>query len=229
MELSTAETRVLGCLIEKQLATPNVYPLTINALVTACNQSTNREPIVDYSEVEVAGALAGLREKGAARIVYGSGQRAEKYRHVLDELWGFDEQHRAVLCVLMLRGPQTVGELRARTERLARFDSLGEVEQVLRILASREDTLARRLERAPGQKEARWVELFSGEAAALDAAAHAEEIGARADGRGDHAAGIGRVEDLRAEVAELWRAVERVAGEVGELRAVVSELRALLD
>ena len=139
MELTPPETRVLGCLLEKQLATPNVYPLTLNAIVTAANQSSNRDPVVNYSEAEVAGALAGLRDKGAARIVYGSGQRAEKYRHVLDEVWGLDEQHRAVLCVLMLRGPQTVGELRARTDRLARFDSLGEVEQILRLLASRED------------------------------------------------------------------------------------------
>ena len=150
MELTPAETRVLGCLLEKQLATPNVYPLTLNAIVAAANQSSNRDPVVNYSEAEVAGALAGLRDEGAARIVYGSGQRAEKYRHVLDEVWGLDEQHRAVLCVLMLRGPQTVGELRARTDRLARFDSLGEVEQVLRLLASREEPLARRLERAPG-------------------------------------------------------------------------------
>src|ERR1700694_4820244 len=128
MELTAAETRALGCLLEKQLATPNLYPLTLNSTVAACNQSSNRDPVATYDESEVAGALAGLREKGAARIVYGSGQRAEKDRHVLDEVWGLDDQHRAVLAVLMLRGPQTVGELRARTERLARFDSLGEVE-----------------------------------------------------------------------------------------------------
>jgi len=216
MELTAPETRVLGCLLEKQLATPNVYPLTLNALVAAANQTSNRDPIVSYGDADVSEALAGLREKGAARIVFGSGQRAEKYRHVLDDVWGLDEQHRAVLCVLMLRGPQTVGELRGRTERLARFDSLAEVEQVLRLLANREEPFARRLERAPGQKEARWVELFSGEAAALEAAARAESGAAD---EGEALRPRGSVEQLREEVAALRR-------EVDALRA---ELRALVD
>jgi len=230
MELTAAETRVLGCLMEKQLATPNVYPLTIHALVTACNQSTNREPVVDYGEADVAAALVELRDKGVARIVYGSGQRAEKYRHVLDEVWGLDEQHRAVLCVLMLRGPQTVGELRARTERLARFDSLGEVEQVLRLLANREDVLARRLERAPGQKEARWVELFSGEAAALDAATRAEELSAREEASaGSTPSRPGVLEEVQGELADLRKAFDELSAEVAGLRSVVSDLRNLLE
>ena len=216
MELTAPETRVLGCLLEKQLATPNVYPLTLNTLVAAANQTSNRDPIVTYGDADVSEALAGLREKGAARIVFGSGQRAEKYRHVLDDVWGLDEQHRAVLCVLMLRGPQTVGELRVRTERLARFDSLAEVEQVLRLLANREEPFARRLERAPGQKEARWVELFSGEAAALEAAARAEG-GAADDTEAPRARGA--VELLREEVAALRREVE----------ALRMELRAFTD
>jgi len=228
MELTPPETRVLGCLLEKQLATPNVYPLTLNALVAAANQSSNRDPVATYSEAEVAGALAGLRDKGAARIVYGSGQRAEKYRHVLDEVWGLDEQHRAVLCVLMLRGPQTVGELRARTDRLARFDSLGEVEQILRLLASREDPLARRLERAPGQKEARWVELFSGESAAQDAAARAEETGPRDDGYRPPAQPPA-ADHLRGELAALRHEVEQLRAEVAGLRTVVEDVRTLLD
>jgi hypothetical protein len=216
MELTAPETRALGCLLEKQLATPNLYPLTLNSVVAACNQSSNREPVVAYDEHEVAAALAGLREKGVARIVYGSGQRAEKYRHVLDEVWGLDDQHRSVFAVLMLRGPQTVGELRARTERLARFDSLGEVEQVLRLLATREEPLARRLERAPGQKEARWVELFSGEAAAAEAAAWAE------DGGGSEPPRVSALDVLREEVAGL-------RAEVAELRSFVEDLRTLLD
>jgi len=174
MELTAPETRVLGCLLEKELATPNGYPLTLNSLLSAANQTSNRDPIVTYDEADVVEALSGLRQKGVARVVLGSGHRAEKYRHTLEDIWGLDEQHRAVLAVMMLRGPQTVGELRQRTERLARFDSLAEVEQVLRLLANREEPLARRLERAPGQKEARWVELFSGEAAALEAAARTE-------------------------------------------------------
>jgi uncharacterized protein YceH (UPF0502 family) len=214
MELTAPETRVLGCLLEKQLATPNVYPLTLNALVAASNQTSNRDPVVNFGEADVAEALASLRQKGAARIVYGSGQRAEKYRHVLDDVWGLDEQHRAVLSVLMLRGPQTIGELRTRTERLARFDSLAEVEQVLRLLANREEPFARRLERAPGQKEARWVELFSGEAAALEAAARSE--GGFDDD--DVQRPRSSIEILREEVAALR---DEVAGLREELRTLL--------
>ena len=224
MELTAAETRVLGCLLEKQLATPNAYPLTLNSVVTACNQSSNRDPVTAYDDAEVATALGALRQKGAARIVYASGQRAEKYRHVLDEVWGLDEQHRAVLAVLMLRGPQTVGELRARTDRLARFDSLGEVEQILRILASREEPLARRLERAPGQKEARWVELFSGEAAAQDAAARTEEV---PHPREDEAP-PSRIQSLEADIAELAADLAALRTEVARLRAVVEDFQAIL-
>ena len=220
MDLTPPETRVLGCLLEKQLATPNVYPLTLNSLVAACNQTSNRDPITNYAETDVSEALAALRQKGVARIVYGSGQRAEKYRHVLDDVWGLDEQHRSVLGVLMLRGPQTIGELRARTERLARFDSLGEVEQVLRLLANREEPLARRLERAPGQKEARWVELFSGEAAALDAAARSEEV---AEGP----LGL-RPPPRPGELTALREEVEALRRDLAELRGVVEELQALL-
>jgi uncharacterized protein YceH (UPF0502 family) len=215
MELTASETRVLGCLLEKQLATPNAYPLTLNALVTAANQTSNREPIVNYDDAEVVDALNGLRQKGVARVVLGSGQRAEKYRHVLEDVWGLDEQHRAVLAVMMLRGPQTVGELRQRTERLARFDSLGEVEQVLRLLANREEPFARRLERAPGQKEARWVELFSGEAAALEAATRAEPGDDGEDGPRPRSA----TDALREEVAALR----------DEVAALREELRALLE
>jgi uncharacterized protein YceH (UPF0502 family) len=214
MELTAPETRVLGCLLEKQLATPNAYPLTLNALVTAANQTSNREPIVNYDDAEVIDALNGLRQKGVARVVLGSGQRAEKYRHVLEDVWGLDDQHRAVLAVMMLRGPQTVGELRQRTERLARFDSLAEVEQVLRLLANREEPFARRLERGPGQKEARWVELFSGEAAALEAATWAETADDDDAPRPKSA-----TDGLREEVAALR----------DEVAALREQLRALLE
>jgi uncharacterized protein YceH (UPF0502 family) len=212
MELTAPETRVLGCLLEKELATPNAYPLTLNAALAAANQTSNRDPVVSYDEPEVTDALAGLRQKGAARVVLGSGHRAEKYRHTLEEVWGLDEQHRAVLAVMMLRGPQTVGELRQRTERLARFDSLAEVEQVLRLLAHREEPLARRLERGPGQKEARWVELFSGEAAALEAAARTEADGPSEEGRPRSA-----TEALREEVAALREEVEALRQQLNDL------------
>ena len=210
MELTAPETRVLGCLLEKELATPNGYPLTLNSLVAAANQTSNRDPVVSYDESEVMDALSGLRQKGVGRVVLGSGHRAEKYRHTLEDVWGLDDQHRAVLSVLMLRGPQTVGELRQRTERLARFDSLAEVEQVLRLLANREEPLARRLERAPGQKEARWVELFSGEAAALEAAARTES-------------------DIPSDEARPRSATESLREEVAALRAEVAALREQLE
>ncbi|HWW53124.1 MAG TPA: YceH family protein [Acidimicrobiales bacterium] len=161
--LVQAEGRVLGCLLEKQLATPQYYPLTLNALLAACNQSSNRDPVTDYAESEVADALAALRERGLVRVVHSSGNRVPKYRHVLDETWGLDDAHRAVLAVLLLRGPQTLGELRARTDRMASFASLEEIEEVLRLLSVREQPLARQLERQPGQKEARYAELLSGE------------------------------------------------------------------
>jgi uncharacterized protein YceH (UPF0502 family) len=215
MELTTPETRVLGCLLEKELATPNAYPLTLNSLVAAANQSSNRDPVAAYDDAEVVDALSGLRQKGATRAVLGSGHRAEKYRHTLEDVWGLDDQHRAVLAVLMLRGPQTVGELRQRTERLARFDSLAEVEQVLRLLANREEPLARRLERAPGQKEARWVELFSGEAAALEAAARTER--ADADAAPEEGRPRSATEALREEVAALRQEVEALRQQLDDL------------
>ena len=215
MELTPPETRVLGCLLEKELATPQYYPLTLNALVLACNQTSNRDPVVAYTDAEVADGVAGLREHGIARVVHSPGQRADKYRHGVEDRWGLDEQHRAVLAVLMLRGPQTIGELRARTERLARFDSLAEIEEVLELLARREEPLVRLLGRAPGQKEARWAQLLSGDVDALTPPSAAV-------GSGVSEARPSAVEQLRAEVAELRGVVE-------QLQASVAEVRSLLD
>src|SRR5437764_6624019 len=121
MELTEEEVRVIGCLIEKAITTPQYYPLTLNSLVTACNQSSNRSPVVSYDDVTVQDALATLRERGLTRIVYSTSNRATKYRHVLDEQLELDHRELAVLDVLMLRGPQTVGELRTRTDRMAEF------------------------------------------------------------------------------------------------------------
>src|SRR5437763_13338885 len=130
-ELTAVEARVVGALAEKELATPQYYPLTLNALVNACNQSSNRDPVVDYDDATVSDALASLREKGLARIVHSVHNRAAKYRHVLHEVHGLEPQETSLLCVLLLRGPQTVGELRTRTERLAPFDGLPEVDATL--------------------------------------------------------------------------------------------------
>ena len=165
MELTPEEARVVGALAEKQLTTPQYYPLTLNALVTACNQTSNRSPVVSYDEATVEGALKGLREKGLARTVLSPGNRAAKYRHILEDSLALVPEELAVMTVLLLRGPQTIGELRTRTERIFPFASLEEVEATLERLATRhEEPLAERLERQPGQKEARYAHLLGGRA-----------------------------------------------------------------
>ncbi len=167
MDADAVEIRVLGCLIEKQRTTPDVYPLSLNALRLACNQSTNRNPIVDYDEQTIRQALERLDRKRWARLASGPGSRAAKYRHLLDDALGLDWAEISLLAVLMLRGPQTPGELKQRTERLHGFESTPELEQTLHALAGRD--LVRRLDRRPGQKEERWEQLLgegSNEAAA---------------------------------------------------------------
>jgi uncharacterized protein YceH (UPF0502 family) len=160
-DLDPHEVRVLGCLIEKEATTPDVYPLTLNSLRHACNQSTSRDPVVAYTEPEIEQALTSLRGRGLTRTVHSTSNRATKFRHVLPEVLALDAAETAVLSVLMLRGAQTVGELKGRTERQHRFDSIDEVGAVLTALAGRDDPLVRRLERQPGQKDARWVHLLA--------------------------------------------------------------------
>jgi uncharacterized protein len=158
VDADPVEIRVLGCLIEKQRTTPDVYPLSLNALRLACNQSTNRDPVVDYDETTIREALARLDHKRWARLTSGPGSRAAKYRHLLDDALGLDGAEISVLAVLMLRGAQTPGELKLRTERLHHFGSPEEVERLLEHLAGRD--LARSVGRRPGQKEDRWVQLL---------------------------------------------------------------------
>jgi uncharacterized protein YceH (UPF0502 family)/phospholipid N-methyltransferase len=160
-DLTAPELRVLGCLIEKEATTPDVYPLTLNALRTACNQSTSRDPVVSYDDAVVERALGSLRERGLIRIVHSTSNRAVKYRHVAPEVFGLDPGETALLSVLLLRGPQTIGELKGRSERQHGFASIDEVAAVLEALASRERPLALQLERRPGQKDARWVHLLA--------------------------------------------------------------------
>lgn len=161
--LSAVEVRVLGALVEKQVTTPDYYPLTLNALVNACNQLTNREPVVSYDETTVVRALDGLREKRLATLFSGAESRVAKYKHNLGDVLVLTPAETAVLCVLMLRGPQTVGELRTRTERLFVFDTLPEVEETLSALAARApQPLALKLPRQPGTKESRYSHLLSG-------------------------------------------------------------------
>jgi uncharacterized protein YceH (UPF0502 family) len=160
MDADAVELRVLGCLIEKQRTTPDVYPLSLNSLKLACNQSTNRDPVVEYDESAIRSALERLSRKGWVRLTSGPGSRAAKYRHLLDDALGVSNVELAILAVLMLRGPQTPGELKVRTERLHHLESLDEVDRRLAGLVER--GLAAQLPRRPGQKEARYQQLLSG-------------------------------------------------------------------
>ena len=160
MEPDSAEIRVLGCLIEKQRTTPDAYPLSLNALRLACNQSTNRDPVVAYEEKTVSEALRRLALRGWTRLASGAGSRARKYRHLLPEALDLDPAELSLLAVLMLRGPQTPGELKQRSERLHAFARLGEVQETLGRLVDRE--LVSRQQRQPGQKEERYEQLLGG-------------------------------------------------------------------
>jgi uncharacterized protein len=200
VEPDAAEIRVLGCLIEKQRTTPDVYPLSVNALRAACNQSTNRDPVVDWDETTIRPALDRLSRRRWARLASGPGSRAVKYRHLLDEALSLSPAELSLLAVLMLRGPQTPGELRQRVERLYAFGSGEELEGALEALAGRE--LVRRLERRPGQKEARYAQLLGGGAV---------------DGS-DSAAAAAPADPLEERVA-------RLEAEVAVLRAALDELR----
>jgi uncharacterized protein YceH (UPF0502 family) len=169
VQLGAEQGRIIGSLIEKQLTTPQQYPLTLNSLVLACNQSSNRDPVVSYDDALVGTTLATLKTDGLVRFVHPShGRSVIRYRQVLDERLALDETELALLAVLLLRGPQTVGELRIRTERMASFDGIGGVESELARLAGRPDPLVQRLPRRTGQKEERWVELLTPEGARLD-------------------------------------------------------------
>jgi uncharacterized protein YceH (UPF0502 family) len=158
MEPDAVEIRVLGCLIEKQRTTPDAYPLSVSALRLACNQSTNRDPVVDYDEQTVVEALRRLALRGWTRLASGAGSRARKYRHLLDDAFGLDDGEISLLAVLMMRGPQTPGELKQRSERLHAFPDLAAVQETLDRLVERK--LVARHARRPGQKEDRYEQLL---------------------------------------------------------------------
>ena len=224
MTLTPVEARVLGSLAEKQLTTPQQYPLTLNALVLACNQSSNRDPVVSYDEETVEQALSSLREAGLLRFVHPShGRSATRYRQVLDERFGLDSRGLSVVTVLVLRGPQTVGELRARTERMADFASLDEIEAELGRLSQDPDPLVRRLPRRPGQKEERWAQLLGEGPLVPDAPSDADAGVVSAA-----AAPVGAV-SLSHEMASLRADVDALQEEVRRLGTLVEELRAAFD
>jgi uncharacterized protein YceH (UPF0502 family) len=173
--LNEIEIRVLGSLIEKQVTTPEYYPLTLNSLTNACNQKNNRHPVTAYSEEQVTQALESLREKNLAYVFYGSTSRVPKYKHVMPEVLHLSHPEVALMCVLLLRGSQTPGELRVNSSRLHNFSGLEEVEQTLASLISRDEPLVIRLPRQPGQKEVRFVHLLAGPID-VEAFAEAERI-----------------------------------------------------
>jgi hypothetical protein len=223
VELTPVEARVIGSLAEKQLTTPQQYPLTGNALVVACNQTSNRDPVVVYDDSIVEGALSSLREAGLLRFVHPShGRSATRYRQVLDERFGLDARGLSVLAVLLLRGPQTVGELRARTERMADFGGLDEVGAELERLANSPDPLVSELPRRPGQKEERWTQLLATEPPESDADSEASA------GKLEAAIAIGSV-SLDDVVTSLRADVDALREEVQRISAIVEELRSTFD
>jgi uncharacterized protein len=208
LELSDAEVRVLGCLIEKQRTTPDQYPLTLNSLRLACNQATNRDPVVDYDESTVRAAAQKLGQRRLARFASGQGSRAAKYRHVLPEALELSPDQVALLCVLMLRGPQTSGELKGRSERLHAFASPADVEQTLEGLIERE--LVRRLERRPGEKGQRYTHLLGVESEEAPAAPAAPAPAAPAPAAPAREPIEERLERLEARIAELEEVLRRL-------------------
>jgi uncharacterized protein YceH (UPF0502 family) len=209
-DLTSPEVRVLGCLLEKQRTTPDAYPLSLNALRLACNQSTNRDPVVDYDESLLRDALHRLERRGLTRLASGAGSRAAKYRHLLAEALPLERDEHAVLCVLMLRGPQTPGELKLRSERMHHFAELASVQATLERLIERE--LVARLDRRPGHKEERYAQLLQDD-----------------DGSGDRGYGADTADPelsrARADALEPGELVERVARlerEVAALRSAIA-------
>jgi uncharacterized protein YceH (UPF0502 family) len=202
MDADAVEIRVLGCLIEKQRTTPDAYPLSLNSLRLACNQATNREPVVEYDEPTIRAALERLSRKGWTRLASGAGSRAAKYRHLLDEAIGLSAEEISLLAVLMLRGPQTPGELKQRTERLHAFASLDEVDGVLGELVQRE--LVARLPRGPGQKETRFEQLLG---------AYAQSGGTEVDAADESGDRLRALEERVTELEDTLAALQARLGE----------------
>jgi uncharacterized protein YceH (UPF0502 family) len=213
MDLSAAEIRVLGCLLEKQRTTPNAYPLSLNALCLACNQSTNRYPVVDYDQATVRDTLHRLERRGFTRLASGAGSRAPKYRHLLDEALPLDPAEKAVMCVLMLRGAQTPGELKQRTERMHPFGQLATVHETLERLIERD--LAIGLGRKPGQKEARYAQLLQQQAD------HEPELDGAQGAAAERANALRVVPIADGELDQLRERVTRLEREIGDLRAAM--------
>jgi uncharacterized protein YceH (UPF0502 family) len=201
--LSNTEARVLGALVEKESTTPEYYPLSLNALVNACNQRSNRDPVMNLDDEEVRQALDSLNQRGLAGARSGAESRVTKYEHRLAETFNFGRRETAVLCVLLLRGPQTPGELRGRTERMHRFSDLDEVQSALHRLMERETPLVKMLPRQPGTKESRYAHLLSGEPEGWEASAEPSAAAGTPEADGRVAKLEAAVEALQAQIADL--------------------------
>ncbi len=214
--LTETEIRVVGSLVEKQLTTPEYYPLTLNALTAACNQKSNRDPVMSLGETEIMAAVDRLRDENLVYLFYGSGSRTVKYKHMLPSVYELDAAGTAVMAVLMLRGPQTIGEIRERSGRMHEFGDLNEVQATLDDLSRREEPLIVKLERQPGQKEARYAHLLSGPVDMAKLAAAAERTSSAGSASND------RIEKLETEV-------ERLSSELAEFKAMFDEFRKQFD
>jgi len=208
IHLTLVEARVLGSLIEKDITTPDYYPLSLNALVNACNQKNNREPVMNLDENAVRDALAGLQDQRLAGPARGADSRVTKYEHRLQEVFNLPRGETALLCVLLLRGPQTPGELRGRAERMFRFEHLDDVEAALRRLVEHDPPLVKVLQRQPGTKEARYAHLLSGEPQESSS-----PIGVLPASTNDD-----RVARLESDIAELRRELHELSHEFAEFK-----------
>jgi uncharacterized protein YceH (UPF0502 family) len=232
VDLTAVEARVLGALIEKEITTPEYYPLSLNALVNACNQKNNREPVMVLDDVEVRQALHGLEDDRLAGAVRGDG-RVPKYEHRVQEVFNFTRGEIAVMCVLLLRGPQTPGELRGRTERMYKFDELSDVQSVLQKLMTRDPVLVKVLPRAPGTKEVRYAHLLSGDVEGFEAPAR-EVVAYTSSSSSSYAEVSPRVAsqdetELMERMAALEAEVAILTRELGEVRAEVVRLTKMLE
>ncbi len=213
--INETEARILGSLVEKQLTTPEYYPLTLNALTAACNQKSNRDPVMSLGETEILSAVDSLRDKNLVYLYYGSSSRTVKYKHMLPNVFEIEAPAVAILTLLLLRGPQTAGEMRGRADRLYEFSGIGEVQETLDELARRDDPLVVKLERQPGQKESRYAHLLSGPVAA-------EAISQMHQTPAGNAPSDDRIGKLETEV-------ERLSAELAEFRSAFDEFRKQFD
>ncbi len=215
--LTTNEVRVLGSLIEKEITTPDYYPLSLNALANACNQKSNREPAMNLDEEAVKAAIRSLNAQGLAGPADTTDSRVTKYEHRLQEAFNFDRRETAILCELFLRGPQTPGALRARCERIHKFDDLNEIQLTLQRLMKREPPLVKLLARQPGTKEARYAHLFSGDVEAQATETHATSAPSRS--------GAAAEESLPQKVARLDAECAALREQVSELRQQIADFK----